>query len=111
MTMGKLITLIIVFSISGVFLLLGISSFLERGFLLNNAYLYASKEKRKSMDRKPYYKQSAVVFWFLSAVFIVIGLGLLFQNEMFFLVEIPLLTGVTTYAYVSTAQINKQSKK
>ena len=60
MTTGELITSIIMFAIAGVLLLFSIRSFLERGFLLNNAYLYASKEERKTMNKKPYYKQSAM---------------------------------------------------
>jgi len=44
MTAGKLTALIIVFAVAGILLLFSIRSFLERGLLLNNAYLYASKE-------------------------------------------------------------------
>ena len=29
-------------------------SFREKGFLFNNAYLYASKEERATMDKKPH---------------------------------------------------------
>lgn len=110
MTTGEQITLIIVFSIAAVLLLFSIRSFLERGFLLNNAYLYASKEERKTMNKKPYYKQSAIVFCILSAVFLVIGLSLLLQNDKLYLLEIPLIVGVIIYAIVSTVQINKRTK-
>ena len=54
MTTGERITLIIVFTIAGVLLFFGIRLFFERGFLLNNAYLYASKDERKTMNKKPY---------------------------------------------------------
>lgn len=111
MTAGKMITLIIVFSIAGMLLLFSIRSFLERGFLLNNAYIYASKEERKTMDKKPYYKQSAVVFCILSVVFLVIGLSLLFQNDTILLLEIPLIVGVIIYALASTVWINKRAKR
>ena len=37
--------------------------FNEKGFLFNNAYIYASKEERKVMDKKPHYKQSGIVFF------------------------------------------------
>ena len=111
MTTGELITLVIVFVIAGVFLLFSIRSVFERGFLLNNAYLYASKEERKTMNKKPYYKQSAVVFCILSAVFLVIGLSLLLQNENIILLEIPLIVGIIIYAIVSTVMINKQAKR
>ncbi len=88
-----------------------IRSFLERGFLLNNAYIYASKEERKAMNKKPYYRQSAIVFFVLSAVFLVIGLSLVLQNDRISLLEIPLIVGVSIYAIASTVRINKRAKK
>ena len=63
------------------------------------------------MNKKPYYKQSAVVFCILSAVFLVIGLSLLLQNENIILLEIPLIVGMIIYAIVSTVMINKQAKR
>ena len=63
------------------------------------------------MNKKPYYKQSAVVFCILSAVFLVIGLSLLFQNDKIVLLEVPLIVGVIIYAIASTVLINKQAKR
>ena len=111
MTMGELITSIMIFALAGVLLLLGIKSFLEKGFLLNNAFIYASKEERKTMDKKPYYRQTAVVFCFLSAVFLVIGLSLVLQNDKIILLEIPLIIGVIVYAVASTIIISNQAKR
>ena len=111
MNKGEWITVIIVFSFAGVLLLLSIRSFFEKGFLLNNAYLYASKEERKTMNKKPYYKQSAIVFCILSAVFIVIGISFILHNDQLFLLEIPLVAGVIIYAIVSTVLINKRIKE
>ena len=111
MTTGEWITVIIVFSFAGGLLLLSIRSFFEKGFLLNNAYLYASKEERKTMNKKPYYKQSAIVFCILSAVFIVMGISLILHNDQLFWFEIPLVAGVIIYAIVSTVLINKRIKE
>ncbi len=111
MTTSEQITLIIVFSIAAVLLFFGIRSFLEKGFLLNNAYIYASKEEREIMDKKPYYRQSAIVLCILSGVFFVIGLSLLLQNDKFILLEIPLIAATIIYAVVSTVQINKRIKR
>ena len=111
MTTNEIITSIIVFSIAEILFLLSIRSFLERGVLLNNAYLYASKEERKTMNKKPYYKQSAVVFCALSAVFLVVGLSLVLHKEKILLLEIPLVVGVIIYAITSTVKINKAAKK
>lgn len=111
MTTGEWITLILVFSLAGALLLFGVRSFLERGFLLNNAFLYASEEERKTMDKKPYYRQSAIVFCILSAVFLVIGLSLLLHTERILLLEIPLAAGAIVYAIASTVRINRRTKR
>ncbi len=111
MTAGEWITAIILFMIAGAFLILGIRSFLERGFLLNNTYIYATEEERKTMDKKPYYRQSAVVFCILSAVFLVIGLSLLLKNDKLLLAQIPLSAGAVVYAIASTVHINKKTRK
>ena len=62
MTTAELIIAIVMFVIAGILILLSIRSFLERGFVLNNAYIYASKKERDSMNKKPYYRQTAIVF-------------------------------------------------
>ena len=111
MTADEWITAIIVFATAGVFLFLGIRSFLETGFLLNNAYVYASKEERETMDKRPYYRQSAIVFSVLCVAFLVIGLALIVKNDNIFLLEIPLFVGVIVYAVVSTIKINRQRKR
>ena len=81
MSTGELITAIILFGLSGCLMVLGIMHYMEKGFLMNNAYLYASKEQRETMNKKPYYRQSAIIFGILSVVFIVIGLSLVLQDD------------------------------
>ena len=34
----------------------------QKGILLNNAYLYASEQERQKMNKKPYYRQSGIIF-------------------------------------------------
>ena len=70
MTTVEIVMAVVMFAIAGLWLFLGIRSFMERGFLLNNAYIYATKEERKTMDKKPYYRQSAVAFCLLSVIFV-----------------------------------------
>ena len=60
MTTVEIVIAIVIFAIAGLLLFFAIRSFTERGFLLNNAYIYATKEERETMDKKPYYRQSAV---------------------------------------------------
>ena len=111
MSAGEMIVAVIVFAVAGVMLLLSVRSFQERGFLLNNAWLYASERQRETMNRKPNYRQSAIVFCILSLVFIVCGLSVVLQNSRIVLLEIPLIAGVVIYAIVSTVQIQKREMK
>ena len=110
MTAVEIVFAIVFFIIAGLLLLLGIRSFMERGFLLNNAYIYATKEERKTMDKKPYYRQSAVVFCILSIAFVIIGLSVLFRNGKIGLLVIPLGVAAIVYAVVSSVRNNKRTK-
>lgn len=52
MTAVEIVLAIIFFVVAGVLLFFAIRSFFERGFLLNNAYIYATKEERETMNKK-----------------------------------------------------------
>lgn len=108
MTTSELLFAILVLIIAGILFVLSIRSFNNRGFLLNNAYIYASKEERDKMNKKPYYKQTAVVFLLLCFVFIIIGVSIILQNSKINLLEIPLIAGAIIYAILSTKRINKK---
>ena len=88
MTTAEWITASVVFIIAAILAVVSIRSFLNKGFLFNNAYIYASKEERGKIDKKPYYRQSAIVFCILSAVFLIISLSLLLHRDKLFLLEI-----------------------
>ena len=111
MSTGELITAIVILGFSGLLMVLGIRHFMEKGFLMNNAYLYASKEQRETMNKKPYYRQSAVIFFILGVVFIVVGLSLVLQDDRILLFEIPLIFGAIIYAVVSSIQIGRKGNK
>ena len=107
MSTSELVFAIIIFVIAGLQLFISIRSFMNKGFLLNNVYLYASKEEREEMDKKPYYIQTAVVFLILSIVFIIIGLSVVFQDSRINLLEIPFVAGVIIYAILSTRSLRE----
>ena len=111
MTIAELVIAIIVFVLAGGLLVLGIRHFMERGFLLNNAYLYASRETRETMDKKPYYRQSAVVLCLVSGIFAILGLSLVLRNDRILLLEILLVAAVIVYALASAVRIGKRSGK
>ncbi len=88
--------------------IISIRSFQEKGFLLNNAYLYASGEERRSMNKKPHYRQTAIVFLLIGIVFMlnaaegILKSGWLLWTGIFF-------TAVTMiYAVVSSIQIERK---
>ena len=107
---GTLITAIAVFLLAGVLLFLGIRHLLERGYLLNNAWIYASKEERARLNKKPYYRQSGIVFCLLGLLFVVIGLYALLKNSALLWLEAALAVGAVAYAIVSTLRIMKEEE-
>ena len=111
MTSAEWITAIAAFAAAAALAVLSIRSFRNRGFLLNNAYIYASAKERETMDKKPHYRQSAVVFLLLSIVFIIVGLSVILDDSRIDLLEIPLITGTLVYAVISSVQISKKEKK
>lgn len=111
MTTAEIILAIAAFAFAGIFAFLSVRHFAEKGFLFNNAYLWASKKEREAMDKRPYYRQSAIVFCLLGAVFLVIGLSVVCRAEKLQLLEIPLLAGALIYAVVSSVKIEKRTKK
>lgn len=59
----------ILFSISLVCFVISVLSFLQKGYLFNNVYTGASKEQKETMNKKPYYLQSGVIFFILGIIF------------------------------------------
>lgn len=65
----EIITLVALFLVALGALILSYFQFKEKGILLNNAYIYATKEERRTMNKKPYYRQSAIVFFQIGIIF------------------------------------------
>lgn len=97
--------IIICLILAAVFYVAGYFQFREKGILLNNAYLYASAEERISMDKKPHYRQSGIVFCFIGTIFvlnifqIITGSGLIF----YFIIAAAVITLI--YTIVSSVRI------
>ena len=111
MTAAEWIVAIAAFSIAIAMAIISIRHFKEQGFLFNNSYIYASKKEREAMDKKPYYRQSAIVFLILCFVFIVIGVSVVLRNSRISLLELPLVLTAVIYAIVSSLQISKKKRK
>ena len=108
--MGACITAIILFLIAAAAFFMSIRSFQQKGFLFNNAYIYASKKEREAMDKEPYYKQSAVVFAAIGLIFLVNGVGLLLHISWTKWIVAAVVAVTLIYAVASSIAIEKQRK-
>ena len=106
--MQKTIAATILFGISVLTFILSIRSFAEKGFLLNNSYLYASEQERESMDKRAYYRQSAAVFLLISIVFSLNGFEIILQTGWLSYIIIITVIIAIVYAIVSSILIKKQ---
>lgn len=83
----------------------------EKGPLLNNAYLYASKQDREKMDKKPHYRQSGVVFVLLGTIFALYGVECLLETGWLHFCGILLVILTVVYAVVSSVCIEKRKQE
>ena len=85
--------------------------FHEKGFLFNNAYIYASEKERENMDKKPHYKQSGVVFLLIGAVFAINAVDMILKTGWLFYVVIVIAIIAVTYAIASSIMIERNKKR
>ena len=79
--------------------------FNEKGFLFNNAYIYASKQERETMDKKPHYKQSGIVFVLIGIIFLINAIDMILQTGWLFYLIIGIGIVAIVYAVVSSVRI------
>ena len=84
--------------------------FLQKGFLLNNAYLYATKEERARMNKTPYYRQSGVMFCLVGTIFVINAIASLWQADWLFGVVMGLCAVAVAYAILSAVWIAKKNR-
>ena len=102
---------IILFIISVLAFVMSIRSFMGKGFLFNNAYIYASEQERESMNKKPFYRQSGIVFLLIGMIFLLNGFNLLSETKWIFCVIIAIVIITFIYAIVSSVAIGKNNKQ
>ena len=106
--MKTIITAGVLFGIAIVAFILSIRSFRGKGFLLNNAYLYASSQERETMDKKPYFRQTAVVFLLIGCIFALNGCAIIFRTGWISCLIGATIIGTIVYAIASSIAIEKQ---
>ena len=81
--------------------------FKEKGCLFNNAFLYASKKERDLMNKKPYYRQSAIVFFLLGAMFFTLEMELITEKTWIYSIFVVLFLILLIYVVISSIKIGK----
>ena len=87
-------------------LIISILQFQQKGFLLNNAYLFASKDERERMDKTPHYRQSSIVFALFSAVFFCLTVESITHAR--WLMPVVWILGAVTVIYAVLSSIPKK---
>ena len=109
--MKEIICASILFLISAFAFFVSIRSFMEKGFLFNNVYIYASKQERETMNKKPHYRQSAIVFLLIALIFLLNGLSILLKTDWIFYISVAVMIITLIYAIVSSITIEKNNKR
>ena len=90
--------------------ILSIRSFAEKGFLFNNAFLYASRQERKTMDKKLHYRQTAVTFLLIGLFSALNGFGIIFNINWLHYLSIVVIIIAAIYAIVSSILFETRKK-
>ena len=98
----------VLFAVAAVVFILSFRSFKGKGFLFNNAYIYASKEERDIMDKKPHYRQTAICFLLIGIIFVLNGIEMLLKTDWLFIAVIAVAVIAIIYAIVSSVKIENK---
>lgn len=90
---------------------IGIRSLMEKGFLFNNAYILASEQERKTLDKRPYYRQSGIVFCLLGVLFLLVAVAALTKAGWLYGIAWAAAFVTVAYAIISSVkQANRGSQ-
>ena len=106
--MSELIWAIICGVLAVTFSIIGIMQFKEKGFLFNNAYIWASKRERAAMNKKPHYRQSGIAFVLCAAIFFFMALECILSIGWLWI--IVGLLAIMLLAYAIASSIKTQTK-
>ena len=108
--MGNIVGAIVLGVIATICFIFSYLQFNEKGFLFNNAYIYASKQERKNMDKKPHYKQSGIIFASIGIIFLIDAIDIILQTGWLLYLVIGVAIVAIVYAIVSSVMIKKRKK-
>lgn len=108
--MGNIIGMIILGLLAILCFVFSYFQFHEKGFLFNNAYIYASKKEREIMDKRLHYKQSGVIFLLLGIIWLINAVDMVLKTEWLFYLFIVVAVITVIYAIISSIIIEKRKK-
>ena len=108
--MKEIVTASILFAVSIFLFFISVRSFMEKGVLFNNAYIYASKQEREKINKTPHYRQSAIVFLLLGLIFLLNAIAVLLEANWIFYIVIAVVIVALIYAIISSITIEKNNK-
>ncbi|MDD7700378.1 MAG: DUF3784 domain-containing protein [Eubacteriales bacterium] len=106
--MGKIIGIALLGIVCAACFLISFFQWREKGPVFNNAYLYAGEETRREMNKKPYYRQSAVVFLLMGIAFGVCAAEVALTSGWLFYAAAAVTLGMVVYVIVSSVKINQK---
>lgn len=92
-------------------LIIAIMQLNNKGHLINNSYIWASKEERLKLDKKPYYRQSGIIFVMLTLVFALLALEAAFGIGWIIYLVFGALGITLVYSIASEVLIEKKKKE
>ena len=99
-----LVIILFVLLLSVICAVISVFQFNEKGFLFNNAYIFATKQEREKMDKSPHYRQSGIVFAFISVMFLIIAVECILKTGWLWWIEGALGASVIVYAIASSVK-------
>lgn len=79
-----------------------------KGFLFNNAYLLASEQERERLDKKSYYRQTAIVFLLLVILFALNAIEVFLNTGWIYYIVAVIVISTIIYAVVPGIRIESK---
>ena len=108
--MGNVIFAVVLGVVAFLCFFIATLQFKQKGFLFNNAYIYADEKERKEMNKKPHYMQSGVVFTLIGVVSLINAVDVILKTNWLLYLIIFIIVVAVLYAIVSSIIISKNNK-
>lgn len=108
MLMEEIVAIVVLLILSIIAFIISVRSFREKGFLFNNAYLLASEQERERLNKKPYYRQTGIVFLLIGILFVLNAVEVFLNTGWIYYIIAVVVIGTIIYAIVSGIKIESQ---